>query len=125
MLDQLLHPEWANAVTLAALTPPQVEEMIQHVAGDTALPSKALTRIIEMTEGVPLFVEELTQMMLENVSGLQTPPTSDGSNETDPHSQTMEVPVTLQDLLTTRLDELGAAKEIVQLGGNAWKGMDS
>ena len=123
MLDQLLHPEWANAVTLVALTPPQVEEMIQHVAGDTALPSKALTRIIEMTEGVPLFVEELTQMMLENVSGLQTPPTSDVSNETDPHSQTMEVPVTLQDLLTTRLDELGAAKEIVQLGatlGREW-----
>ncbi len=123
VLEQLLHPEWANALTLAALTPPQVEEMIQHVAGDTALPSEVLTRIIEMTEGVPLFVEELTQMMLENVSGLQTPPTSEVSDGTDPHSQTMEVPVTLQDLLTARLDELGAAKEIVQLGatlGREW-----
>ena len=123
VLEQLLHPEWANALPLAALTPPQVEEMIQHVAGDTALPSEVLTRIVEMTEGVPLFVEELTQMMLENVSGLQTPPTFDVSDGTGPHSQTMEVPVTLQDLLTAKLDELGAAKEIVQLGatlGREW-----
>ena len=123
VLEQLLHPEWANALPLTALTPPQVEEMIQHVAGDTVLPSEALTRIVEMTEGVPLFIEELTQMMLENVSGLQTPPTFDASDGTGPHSQTMEVPVTLQDLLTARLDELGAAKEIVQLGatlGREW-----
>ena len=123
VLEQLLRPAWANALPLAVLTPPQVEEMIQHVAGDTALPSGALTRIVEMTEGVPLFVEELTQMMLENVSGLQTPPTFDVFGVTDPRSQTMEVPVTLQDLLTARLDELGAAKEIVQLGatlGREW-----
>ena len=123
VLEQLLHPAWANALTLAALTPPQVEAMIQHVAGDTVLPSEVLTRIVEMTEGVPLFVEELTQMMLENVSGLQTPPPLDVSDQTDPRSQTMEVPVTLQDLLTARLDELGAAKEIVQLGatlGREW-----
>lgn len=120
VLEQLLHPEWANALTLAALTPPQVEEMIQHVAGDTALPSEVSTRIVEMTEGVPLFVEELTQMMLE---GDPLTLTSDVSDVTDPRSQTMEVPVTLQDLLTARLDELGAAKEIVQLGatlGREW-----
>ncbi|RKU19825.1 hypothetical protein C6500_09890 [Candidatus Poribacteria bacterium] len=120
MLEQLLRPEWADALTLAALTPPQVEEMIQHVAGNTALPSEASTRIVEMTEGVPLFVEELTQMMLE---GDPLTLTSDVSDVRDPHSQTMEVPVTLQDLLTARLDELGAAKEIVQLGatlGREW-----
>ena len=122
MLEQLLRPEWADALTLAALTPPQVEEMIQHVAGDTALPSEALTRIVEMTEGVPLFVEELTQMMLEGDPLTLTSDVS-GSGVTDPRSQTMEVPVTLQDLLTARLDELGAAKEIVQLGatlGREW-----
>ena len=120
VLEQLLRPEWARALPLAALTPPQVEEMIQHVAGDTALPSEASERIVEMTEGVPLFVEELTQMMME---GDPLTLTSDVSGVTDPHSQTMEVPVTLQDLLTARLDELGAAKEIVQLGatlGREW-----
>ena len=130
-LEQLLHPEWANTLTLTALTPLEVETMIQHVAGDTALPSETLTRIVEMTEGVPLFVEELTQMMLE---GARVEAGKEGSRDTSssnlptfqpsfPHSQTMEVPVTLQDLLTTRLDELGAAKEIVQLGatlGREW-----
>ena len=120
VLEQLLYPEWANALTLATLTPPQVEEMIQHVAGDTPLPSEALTRIIAMTEGVPLFVEELTQMMLE---GDPLTLAAEGSSGADPRSQTMEVPVTLQDLLTARLDALGAAKEIVQLGatlGREW-----
>ena len=119
-LEQLLHPEWANALTLGVLTPPQVEEMIHHVAGDTPLPSEVLTRIIAMTEGVPLFVEELTQMMLE---GDPLTLATDVSDATDPSSQTMEVPVTLQDLLTARLDALGAAKEIVQLGatlGREW-----
>ena len=116
-LEQLLSPEWANALTLAPLTPAQVQEMIQHVTGDTALPAEAITRIVAMTEGVPLFVEELTQMMLEGDSLTLSP------DETDPHSQSMEVPVTLQDLLTARLDELGLAKEIVQLGatlGREW-----
>ena len=51
ILEQLLQPTWANALPLAALTPPQVETMIQHVAGDTSLPSNLLTRIVEMTEG--------------------------------------------------------------------------
>ena len=119
-LEQLLRPEWANALTLTALTPPQVEEVIRHVAGDTTPSREALTRIVEMTEGVPLFVEELTQMMLE---GDPLTLASDVLDETDPRSQTMEVPVTLQDLLTAKLDELGATKEIVQLGatlGREW-----
>ena len=120
VLEQLLRPEWANALTLTALTPSQVEEMIQHVAGDSPLPSEVLKRIVAMTEGVPLFVEELTQMTLE---GDTLTLASDVSAATDPRPQTMEVPVTLQDLLTARLDALGAAKEIVQLGatlGREW-----
>ena len=119
-LEQLLRPEWASVLPLAALTPSQVETMIHHVAGDTPLPSDLLTRIIEMTEGVPLFVEELTQMMLE---GDALTLSADVSDETSPHPETVEVPATLQDLLTARLDGLGAAKEIVQLGatlGREW-----
>ena len=120
ILAQLLQPTWANALPLVALTPPQVETMIQHVAGDTPLPSNLLTRIVEMTEGVPLFVEELTQMMLESDALALS---SDTLDTTSPQPQTVEVPVTLQDLLTARLDELGTSKEIVQLGatlGREW-----
>ena len=62
-LEKLLQPSWAKILPLDPLTPPQVETMIKHVAGDTELPSDLLMKIVEMTEGVPLFVEELTQMM--------------------------------------------------------------
>ena len=110
ILEKLLQPAWANTLPLATLTPPQVKTMIQHVAGDTQLPSNLLTQIVERTEGVPLFVEELTQMMLE---GDTVALSSDTSDITRP--QTMEVPISLQDLLTARLDELGTAKEIIQL----------
>lgn len=120
ILEKLLQPAWANTLSLTTLTPPQVKTMIQHVAGDTQLPSNLLTQIVEMTDGVPLFVEELTQMMLE---GDTVALSSDASDITRPQRQTMGVPVTLQDLLTARLDELGTVKEIVQLSatlGREW-----
>ena len=120
ILEKLLQPAWANTLPLATLTPPQVKTMIQHVAGDTQLPSNLLTQIVERTEGVPLFVEELTQMMLE---GDTVALSSDTSDITQPQPQTMEVPISLQDLLTARLDELGTTKEIIQLSatlGREW-----
>ena len=120
ILEKLLRPAWAKTLPLEALTPPQVETMIQHVAGDTQLPPNLFTQIAEMTEGVPLFIEELTQMMLE---GDALALSSDALEATGSQPQTMQVPVTLQDLLTARLDELGTAKEIVQLGatlGREW-----
>ena len=120
ILEKLLQPAWATTLQLDALTPPEVETMIQHVAGDTQLPPHLLTKIVEMTEGVPLFVEELTQMMLE---GDTLTLSADALDATSSQPQTMQVPVTLQDLLTARLDELGTAKEIIQLGatlGREW-----
>ena len=121
-LEELLRPEWASTLPLSALTPVETETMIQHVAGDTALPPGLLKRIVGMTEGVPLFVEELTQMVLD--SGALSL-TADAFDPTTPRSQATDIPVTLQDLLTVRLDELGPAKEIVQLGatlGREWTG---
>ena len=122
ILEELLRPEWANPLPLAALTSSQAETMIQNVAGDTMLSADLLKRIAEMTEGVPLFVEELTQMVLE---GGTLSLGSDAPYNTTPRSQATDIPVTLQDLLTARLDELGPAKEIVQLGatlGRQWTG---
>ena len=122
ILEALLRPEWASTLPLSALTPVEAETMIQHVAGDTALPPGLLKRIVGMTEGVPLFVEELTQMVLD--SGALSL-TADAFDPTTPRSQATDIPVTLQDLLTVRLDELGPAKEIVQLGatlGREWTG---
>ena len=120
-LKKLLQPTYANTLPLEPLTPPQVETMIQHVAGDMQLSSDLMTKIVEMTEGVPLFVEELTQMMLEGDTLTLSPDATNASNPAE--TQTVTVPVTLQDLLTARLDELGPVKEIVQLGatlGRDW-----
>ena len=120
-LKKLLQPTYANTLRLEPLTPPQVETMIQHVAGDMQLASDLMTKIVEMTEGVPLFVEELTQMMLEGDTLTLSPDATNANNP--PENQTVTVPVTLQDLLTARLDELGTVKEIVQLGatlGREW-----
>ena len=121
VLEELLHPEWAELLPLAALTPSEAETMIQHVAGDATLSLDLLKRIAEMTEGVPLFVEELTQTVLEGGALSLASEASD----TTPRSQATDIPVTLQDLLTARLDELGPAKEIAQLGatlGRQWTG---
>ena len=135
ILEKLLRPAWAKTLQLEALTPPEVETMIQHVAGDTQLPPNLLTKIVEMTEGVPLFVEELTQMMLSEAPHPDDPDRATSEegdaltlpfnalDTTSSQPQTMQVPVTLQDLLTARLDELGTAKEIIQLGatlGREW-----
>ena len=120
ILKQLLQPVYANTLPLDPLTPAQVEIMIRHVAGDTELSTNLLTKIVEMTEGVPLFVEELTQMMLE---GDTLTLSSEALDVSSPTVETVAVPVTLQDLLTARLDELGPVKEIVQLGatlGREW-----
>ena len=122
ILEELLRPAWASTLPLTTLTPSQTEIMIQRVAGDTSLSPNLLKRIAEMTEGVPLFVEELTQMVLESGALSLMPDTPDNTTS---RSQTTNIPVTLQDLLTARLDELGPAKEIVQLGatlGRQWTG---
>src|SRR5262249_42145389 len=57
-----------TTLTLGRLLPAQVEELAMHMAGGNALPPVVLEQIVLKTEGVPLFVEELTQMVL--MSGL-------------------------------------------------------
>ena len=66
-----------------------------------ALASESVDAVIERTGGVPLFVEELTRAVLES-----------GSTKLSGH----EIPVTLHDLLMARLDRLGPAKEVIQMG---------
>ena len=89
-LEELLHPEWASTLPLSALTPTEAETMIQHVAGDTPLPPDLLKRIVGMTEGVPLFVEELTQMVLESGAPSLI---ADVSDHTTPRSQAIDIPL--------------------------------
>ena len=57
-----------TSLTLRRLAPAQVERLVTHVAGDKALPAAILQEVVRKTDGVPLFVEELTKTVL--ASGL-------------------------------------------------------
>src|SRR5262249_4163258 len=80
--------------------------------GGKILPGEVLQQIVAKTDGVPLFVEELTKMVVE--SGLLRE--ADGRYELTGPLPPLAIPATLQDSMMARLDRLGAAKEIAQLG---------
>jgi tetratricopeptide (TPR) repeat protein len=88
-------------ITLNRLSARNVREMVALVAARNALASESVDVVIERTGGVPLFVEELTRAVLEN-----------GAVTLSAH----EIPVTLHGSLMARLDRLGAAKEVLQVG---------
>ena len=63
-------PPWGNRshlsqITLSRLGRPHVEAMVERVTGGKALPLEIVQQIVSKTDGVPLFVEELTKMMVE------------------------------------------------------------
>jgi predicted ATPase len=88
-------------ITLNRLSARDVREMVALVAARNALASESVEAVVERTGGVPLFVEELTRAVLE-------------SGQTKPSGR--EIPVTLHDSLMARLDRLGPAKEVIQIG---------
>jgi len=95
-------PRWVGQshVTLMALSRlnrRQCTEMARNVLAQSALPAATFDEIVQRTEGVPLFVEELTRALLEG--GMSGP-----------------VPTTIQASLLARLDRLGAAKQVAQIG---------
>jgi predicted ATPase len=79
--------------------------MIERVSGGKALPTEVIQQIVAKTDGVPLFVEELTKMVVESVGVHSRAPLS-----------SLGIPATLHDALMARLDRLNMAKEIAQLG---------
>src|SRR5262249_12289006 len=88
----------------------QVETMVEQVTGGKTLPPEVLQQIVAKTDGVPLFVEELTKMVIESVESI-------GSVEATGRSPLQfAIPATLHDSLMARLDPLGPAKEIAQVG---------
>src|SRR5262249_35664639 len=59
-------PAHLTSLTLSRLLPAQVEALAQRVAGSKGLPSEVRQQLVARTEGVPLFVEELTKRVLES-----------------------------------------------------------
>jgi predicted ATPase/class 3 adenylate cyclase len=98
-------------VTLNRLTNRQVADLVKALAHGKELPEELLAQIIEKTDGVALFVEELTKMVLE--SGVL-------QEQADRYAlavplRSLAIPATLQGSLTARLDGLTSAKEVAQL----------
>ena len=87
-------------IALAPLDRQQVRHMVGELAARHALPKEVVDVVTGRTGGVPLFVEEVTRLLLERggQSGIQT------------------IPPTLQQSLMARLDRLGPAREVAQIG---------
>jgi len=93
------------------LWPELVQEMIGLVLGEHELPAAVRQPIVATTDGVPLFVEEVTKMVLE--MGSQHTGAVEAARLERALTQT--IPATLHDLLMARLDRLGTAKGVAQL----------
>ena len=105
-------PPWAHAKHAAtiALTPldgAAGSRLLAEVVRDRVLPPSVVRTILKKAGGVPLFVEELAYAVLDAVPGL--------SRNRDA-IEALTIPATLQDSLTARLDLLGEAKELAQIG---------
>ena len=100
-----------TTLTLSRLVATQSEVMVEKVTGGKALPAEVLQQIVAKTDGVPLFVEELTKMVIE--SGLVREH-GDKYELTGPLPP-LAIPSTLQDSLVARLDRLSNAREVAQL----------
>jgi predicted ATPase/class 3 adenylate cyclase len=99
-------------VTLSRLPRRQVAEMTGRVAHGKALPPELIEQVVAKTDGVPLFIEELTKMVLE--SGLLQERAE--RYELTAPLPPLAIPATLHDSLMARLDRLATVKATAQLG---------
>ena len=99
-------------LTLSRLSHRERAALVDHITGGKTLPPALLDQIIERTDGVPLFVEELTKAMLESEQ------LHDAGDQyvLDRPAQPLAIPSTLQDSLMARVDRLGSAREVLQIG---------
>src|SRR5215207_3495096 len=111
-------PPWTGqphvtTMTLTRLGQREGAELVERILGNQVLPGDIVEEIVERTDGIPLFLEELTKAVLET-----------GAGEGDPEAPTstaprpaLAIPATLHASLMARLDRLGpAAKETAQIG---------
>src|SRR5262252_3893587 len=110
-------PPWAvrsylTHLALGRLSLQQTEGMIGHVVGGKRLPAEVVQKLVATTDGVPLFVEELTKMVVE----LGLVKEREERYELTGPLLPLAIPTTLHDSLMARLDRLAAVKGLAQLG---------
>jgi predicted ATPase len=109
-------PPWmgrSNVTTLNLnrLGEREVAALVERVTGNRSLPESIRQDIFERTDGIPLFVEEMTRAVLEAENEGEARRTAAGVP-----SSSLAVPVSLHASLMARLDRLGSAKEVAQIG---------
>jgi predicted ATPase len=110
-------PPWTGhshvtALTMGRLGRRQGADLVARVTGAKPLPAEVVDQIVARTDGVPLFVEELTKTVLD--SSLLTD-TGDRYVLSGPLPP-LAIPTTLHDSLMARLDRLAPVKEVAQIG---------
>ncbi|WMT72261.1 adenylate/guanylate cyclase domain-containing protein [Bradyrhizobium sp. Ash2021] len=110
-------PPWAGLPNVSLLRLDRLDRqdtraLVEQVTVGRQLPGEMMMQIIERTDGIPLFVEELTKMVLE--SGLLVEDA--GRYRLDSPLPPLAIPATLQDSLMARLDRLAPVKEVAQIG---------
>jgi predicted ATPase len=105
------HPPWGvrshhSTISLAPLDRSQVRQMVCELAARHALPREVVDGVTERSGGVPLFIEEVTRLLLERgeKGGIHV------------------IPPSLQQSLMARLDRLGPAREVAQIGSIIGRG---
>ena len=96
-------PPWTGQPQVTTLSLNRLDRrdrtaLVEQIAGDKALPDEVVTQIADRTDGVPLFVEELTKSVLESGAPL------------------VGIPATLHDSLMARLDRLASVRRLAQIG---------
>jgi class 3 adenylate cyclase len=113
---QEFEPPWVGrphvtALTLNRLTRREIDTMIDRVVGNKPIPASVRHDIIERTDGIPLFVEEMTKSVLEAGGEEEAQRTAAAVPAT-----AVGVPASSHALLMARLDRLGPAKQVAQVG---------
>src|SRR5262245_18646442 len=107
-------PQYAHVTTVAIprLARLDVAAIIKRITGGKSLPVEVMNQILARTDGVPLFVEELTKTVLE--SGVLQE--SDSHYTLERPLPPLAIPATLHDSLIARLDRLAPVREVAQIG---------
>ena len=100
-----------TSVTLNRLGKNEVAALIAGLVGNKELPADVMAEILERTDGIPLFVEEMTKAVLEAEGEVEARRTVAAIP-----SPALRVPASLHASLMARLDRLGPAKELAQIG---------
>ncbi|MFZ2105378.1 MAG: AAA family ATPase, partial [Roseiarcus sp.] len=101
----------ATALTINRLARHEIDALIDRVASNKLLPASLRQDIVERADGIPLFVEEMTKAVLEAESETEARRTAAAIP-----SPALAVPASLHASLMARLDRLGPAKELAQIG---------